>query len=406
MRAIQRRSVRRFLGILGTVAIAVSALVTAASVAFARTPEIVVTAGQDFTANEGSQVSDQIVAYFTDEPEITRPQLGEQTCDEFAAIAWTATIDWGDGSTSTGVIHCADGPYPIEGTHTYKDSDTFHINVTVKDNLDQQTAEGTDTATATINDLGLSARKAADVTGTEGTKVTVKAPFWDNNPAYDKDGQVDPGLTATIDWGDGTTSAAEKIEWPDEADQNVLVSGSHVYDAGIEGSYTVKVTLHDSGDIQVSSTLKATIADAALTAGAPKSFVATASQSSSQVVASFSDGAGAQAAVADFTATIKWGDNTTSAGTVTKTADGKFDVSGSHTYATSGTKTLSITVVDEEGATLTMSGTATVPALPTTGQPQAPVQPSMPLLPLLALAFGLAIAASGTGLILVRRSRP
>src|SRR2546423_10854804 len=149
MRGIKHR---RVLGILGVAALTASALVLASSGAFARDPEIIVTAGDDFTATEGSQVSDQIVAYFTDQPEITRPQLSEQTCDDLAAIAWTATIDWGDGTISKGVIHCADGPYPIEGTHTYKNSGTFHIDVPVKDNFDFKEAKGTDTSTATISD--------------------------------------------------------------------------------------------------------------------------------------------------------------------------------------------------------------------------------------------------------------
>jgi PKD repeat protein len=410
MRVIQRRSVRRLLGIVGTAAIAASALVVAGSVAFARTPEIIVTAADNFTANEGSPVTDQWVASFTDEPDITRPQrtaTTSLTCDELAAIDWTATINWGDGTdTSTGVIHCTDGPLDVTGTHTYKDSDTYHINVTVEDNFDHVTATGTDMATATINDVGLTARKAANAKGTEGSKVTVEAPFFDNNPAYDAEGKVDPGLTATIDWGDGTAASAGKVEWPDAgSDVNVLVTGDHVYDAGGEGPYTVKVTLHDSGDNVVSSTLKATISDAALTAGTAKSFVAAAAQSSSEVVASFTDAAGAQAAVADFAASITWGDNTTSAGTVVKTADGAFDVSGAHTYTTAGSKTLTITVTDEEGSTLSMTATATVPALPTTGHPQTPLQPSTPLVPMLALVFGLAIALGGSGLVVARRIR-
>jgi hypothetical protein len=79
-------------------------------------------------------------------------------------------------------------------------------------------------------------------------------------------------------------------------------------------------------------------------------------------------------------------------------------VSGSHTYATAGTKTLTITVVDEEGATVTMSATATVPALPTTGQPQTPVQPSMPLILLALLIIGLVSLAAG-GRILAKMPR-
>jgi PKD repeat protein len=181
----------------------------------------------------------------------------------------------------------------------------------------------------------------------------------------------------------------------------VTVTGTP--DAGVKNQEPF-VTLSDDGGSFANRFFSLTVNDAALTAGAAKSFVAAAAQSSSQVVASFSDGAGAQAAVADFTATIKWGDNTTSAGTVTKTAAGKFDVSGSHTYATAGTKTLTITVVDEEGATVTMSATATVPALPTTGQPQTPVQPSMPLILLALLIIGLVSLAAG-GRILAKMPR-
>src|SRR5262249_55319560 len=61
-----------------------------------------------------------------------------------------------------------------------------------------------------------------------------------------------------------------------------------------------------------------------LTASAGKTF--------SGVVATFTD-ANTQATAANFTATINWGDGTTSTGTVTPDPNGGFDVSGTHTYA-------------------------------------------------------------------------
>jgi hypothetical protein len=114
------------------------------------------------------------------------------------------------------------------------------------------------------------------------------------------------------------------------------------------------------------------------------------------VVASFTDAAGAQAKVADFTAAINWGDGTSSAGTLTQTAAGAFDVSGTHTYTTAGTKALTIAVTDEEGQTLSLTATATVAAapivLPATGQPQ-PTQPGLPLIPAALLILGVASLA-------------
>jgi hypothetical protein len=61
----------------------------------------------------------------------------------------------------------------------------------------------------------------------------------------------------------------------------------------------------------------------------------------------------AQAPVTDFTATIKWGDGTQSAGTVAVAAanDGSFTVSGSHAYAHFGNYVISVTVVDTASPT-------------------------------------------------------
>ena len=46
----------------------------------------------------------------------------------------------------------------------------------------------------------------------------------------------------------------------------------------------------------------------------------------------------------DFTVSINWGDGNTSAGTLQTTSAGKFLVQGSHTYASTGTKSVTVTV--------------------------------------------------------------
>jgi len=65
----------------------------------------------------------------------------------------------------------------------------------------------------------------------------------------------------------------------------------------------------------------------------------------SGAVASFVDGT-PTAAQSDFTATINWGDGSKSAGTVAGPNGGPFTVSGSHTYATTGTFNVTATLTD------------------------------------------------------------
>ncbi|HVX62888.1 MAG TPA: TIGR03118 family protein, partial [Pirellulales bacterium] len=52
-----------------------------------------------------------------------------------AAVAgdFTATITWGDGSTSSGVINGADGQFIVSGSHAYAHSGQYAVNVAVKD---------------------------------------------------------------------------------------------------------------------------------------------------------------------------------------------------------------------------------------------------------------------------------
>jgi hexosaminidase len=67
-----------------------------------------------------------------------------------AADAVTATIDWGDGSTSPGAVTgtpasgtTVNGPYAISGDHTYRRPGTYRATVTV-------TAPNTDPATLRV----------------------------------------------------------------------------------------------------------------------------------------------------------------------------------------------------------------------------------------------------------------
>ena len=308
---------------------------------------------------------------------------------------------------------CGDGNFQVKGAHTYNDSGSFQISATVTDTVDTQTATGTDTATATITDATLGDedfdQSPAAGTASEGATVTVGAAFFDNNAAFPQiEGLTnDPGISGTINWGDGSATESVSAAQPPSACDclgDAWITGSHVYDANVgEASYTVTLTAKDDGGSTASHTITIRVSDGKLTGGTPsKTFTATAGQSTSPVVASFTDAAGSQAAVADFAATITWGDNATSAGTLTKTASGP----------STSVAAIPMHPRDQEprdhghrrGPDLTVSATATVGAapvvLPLTGQPKLPVSPMSPFL---ALVLAMMAMAGGIAGIMSRR---
>jgi hypothetical protein len=413
------RSIRVSLAYVGMAAATASALVVLQNgLAFASTDVITVTQGSDtaITVTEGQSTGSKQVALFTDSGNppitITAPAL-VSACDTAAQARYTATIDWsGDGKdTSSGTVACTDteGTWAVWGAHTYKDSGTFHINVTVTDTTDDPPVSGTDTntATATVGDADL--QQTADnsnsglYTAVEGKSVAVSVNFFDSANSEGIDG----GITGSINWGDGTATQAvvPTTAFSCECDATFKISASHVY--GDAAVYQITVTAKDDGGSTATASYSANISDGKLTADANKSLTATAGAAFTSVLGSFTDEAGAQAAAGDFAAMISWGDNSLYSGTVTKTASGAFSVSGTHTYASAGSKSITATVTDEEGNTVTLHATATVGAapivLPATGQPH-PTQPAVPVIPVALLILCLASLAVG-GRILVKMPR-
>lgn len=104
-----------------------------------------------------------------------------------------------------------------------------------------------------------------------------------------------------------------------------------------------------------------------ITGAAVSPFNATATIPATAPVATFSD-TNAGSTPASYSATINWGDGTTSAGTVTGT-NPNFSVSGTHTYLVPGTYKISVSITNTSGSsnTATVTDTANVG----TGKPVA-----------------------------------
>jgi hypothetical protein len=160
----------------------------------------------------------------------------------------------------------------------------------------------------------------------------------------------------TIEWGDGQTSEGAV----DETGFSII--GSHIY--AEEGAFTGAVIYHNDCDrgTPYRVAFLANVADAPLTAtGVPVS--ATAGAASTPPVATFTDADPAGTA-SDYTATVNWGDGSASAGTIIPAPGGSFVVTGTHTYAASGTYATSIVVNDAGGASTTATNSANVAAPP------------------------------------------
>src|SRR5947208_2883051 len=162
----------------------------------------------------------------------------------------------------------------------------------------------TASSTATVADAALTAT-GTTIAATEGAGFSgTVASFTDADPNGTSSDYSD-----TIDWGDGTTTSGKIIA---NGTGGFDVVGSQTY--AEEGTYTLGVAITDVGGSSTTASSTATVADASLSASGT-AFAATEGASFTGTVASFTD-ADPNGTVTDYTASIDWGDGTTSSGTV------------------------------------------------------------------------------------------
>jgi Ca2+-binding RTX toxin-like protein len=163
-------------------------------------------------------------------------------------------------------------------------------------------------------------------------------------------GPLPASTQLSINWGDGTIEPGGLV--PTAGTNGGTISNTHRYVDN--GRYTVSITLTD-GVSTVSDSFVVTVANAAPVLG---TIAGRAAAVRGQLVGyslPFSD-----AGIADtHTASINWGDGTSSIGTVAQ-SPGAGTVSGSHVYTTFGTYTISIRVTDDDGAFTTQTKSVSI----------------------------------------------
>ena len=216
----------------------------------------VLTVADDQIVNEGSEL---------DLSAIGAPPLGLYV-DPGTLDTHAATVDWGDGSpVETPTIFPASGSGALGGKHTYADDGIYTVTVTV---TDDDGGSDTETFQVTVNNVKpMLDVDHSDASIDEGSSVSFDATF--NDPGFDN--PLNPGaekaesFTYDVDWGDGRDaivgmSVADTNGGPG-VDSTGTFSGNHTY--ADDGTYTVKVTIHDDDGGSFTQEFIVTVANAA-----------------------------------------------------------------------------------------------------------------------------------------------
>ena len=161
--------------------------------------------------------------------------------------------------------------------------------------------------------------------------------------------------SATIAWGDVTQPTPGTISGQGG---QFTVSGTHTY--AEQGTYSVTITITDVDNRNNNATVTSTarVSDARLSSTCATTPVST--QTYNGPTAMFIDQS-STGTLSDFSATIFWGDSSSSPGTITGgPGNAPYTVTGTHTYASTGTFLITTKINDVDGSA------TTTPACPVT----------------------------------------
>jgi hypothetical protein len=290
------------------------------------------TAGSTITAIAGTQLALVTVATFTD---------GANT---LPAGSYTATIDWGDGTSPTLGTITGSGVYTVKGSHTYGQTGAYPVQVVISGDNQQITV--TELTNATVTNPTITAGSALTETAGTATGTVMLATI---------SGTSDfAGYSATVNWGDGSTTTAATIG----TITGVVTSAGHIY--GNPGVYTETLTVTDAQGYVVTTTttpVQTAFTVNGLTVTPSTTIAPAAGIATGPLVVGTVTGTPMPDPKA-YTAVVTWGDGATTDSQITFTGS-VFDIpTGGHTYAQGGGYTVGIAVYDAQGYLVGSTATA------------------------------------------------
>jgi hypothetical protein len=269
---------------------------------------------------------------------------------------FSATINWGDGHTSTGNVTAGGPGFEVFGSNTYltptqpSKPDTVTVNVTGLNSSSATALGSANVAFASLTSIGIPISPSKN------------APFALNVASFQSANTfvTASNFAATINWGDSTPSTTGLIS-STATPGTFNVQGSHVFSQN--GTFLITTTITYLGSqITVANGSASVGVSAPVITPNGQTLVATQNVAipSNTLVGTFFYNPPAGSPAPSFTASINWGDGHTTLGDVTPVGSNLFDVTGGNTYQLPGKYPVNVTVQDQLGHSGTIPSTAVV----------------------------------------------
>ena len=244
---------------------------------------------------------------------------------------FTVTVNWGDGSANSTFAVTSAGTIPATA-HTFASGESDTVTVTVSDSANN--TSNSPTFAVAVAAASITVTPPAAQAAIPGQSESFALGSFSQTNATGP-------FTVTVNWGDGSANSTFAV-----ASAGTIPATAHTF-AG-SGGDTVTVTVVDSAnDTSNSPTFVVTVAApvTTITVTPPAAQTAILGQSQSFALGSITQ----SNATGPFTVTVNWGDGSANS-TIAMASAGTIPVTA-HTFAGSGSDTVTVTIVDSANDT-------------------------------------------------------